>query len=399
MKKRILLYLLLTCFLVGCSNQSAENNTNANNDSSSTNIEYEKKYPIDIEYEISSELSDDIRSFQVQIYDQVYTFPVSYEDFVASGWEVDTTYQSADGEIEAGFDKLVWFKKGDIRVDCFVYNPDNSIQNYEGCVIAGIVSCEVEGAIENVPASIYLPGGFQIGVATREEVEALYGTPDSLYEGDSLIIYTYEIEDSWDSVNVDFDVNGVLYDYETKHYEATEDYVYSEADTSYIPNYTAPIEMTDNVSDLVIQFDGDLYCLPVPVSALVEKGWESEQLNDLITAGSFGNITLKRDGKEFDTFIYNITENAITVENTYIKELSTASLYKEPFEISGGISKDTTEEQLIDILIEQKIPYETEINSLGKRYVIDTDGDSACDIRIMYEDGIMSYMYVYANID
>lgn len=88
MKKRILLYLLLACFLVGCSNQSMENNTNVNNDSNSTNIENKEKYPIDAEYEISSELSDDIRSFQVQIYDEVYTFPVSYAEFTASGWEV-----------------------------------------------------------------------------------------------------------------------------------------------------------------------------------------------------------------------------------------------------------------------------------------------------------------------
>lgn len=352
---------------------------------------------LDTEYDASPELSSDIDSFQVQVLDKVFQFPVNYDEFAAAGWKVYEKYNSVDEEIQSGFDSLVWFEKDGMLMNCHVFNPDVSVQTIDGCVISGIAEVDASQN-KDKKLCVFIPGGFKVGEASREEVLAAFREPDSIYEGDTLSIVTFETDNVYATTKLSFDANGILCDISVENPIAPEDYVYSSADTSYVAEYTVPTSMGSKITDRIVNFDGDLYQLPVTVSALMENGWTTVDAHETVRGGSIYFIDLERNGVSFRATVYNYCDRGVEVMQSYIQELSSYDVNGKQFEISGGIHMQMTEDELKAILSNEGIEYGTDTSYDTMIYGFNFGEDTLDNyVRIGFIDGKVQYIYFGAG--
>lgn len=348
-------------------------------------------------YEASPELSRDIDSFQIQLMDELYQFPINYDDFVATGWKM-IEKENSDELIKCGTHSIVSFHKNGVVASFYVYNPDISIQTIDGCVISGLCSIN---PIDNRgrKMDIYIPGGFKVGEATKTQILEASREPDSIYESNTFSTLTFETDNIYANTKVKFDENEILYDISMENPVGTEDYKYSNVDTSYVAEYTEPLSMGDKITDRIVNFDGDLYQLPVTVNALIENGWATTEANETVVGGSLYHLELERNGVSFSATAYNYSEYGVEIEQCYIQNMSTTKIYGKPFEISGGIHMQITEDELIEILKKEKIiKYEKETYTDGVVYGFDI-GEKSLDnyVRIKFIDGKVSYITISAG--
>lgn len=348
-------------------------------------------------YEASPELSRDIDSFQIQLMDELYQFPINYDDFVATGWKM-IEKENSDELIKCGTHSIVSFHKNGVVASFYVYNPDISIQTIDGCVISGLCSIN---PIDNRgrKMDIYIPGGFKVGEATKTQILEASREPDSIYESNTFSTLTFETDNIYANTKVKFDENEILYDISMENPVGTEDYKYSNVDTSYVAEYTEPLSMGDKITDRIVNFDGDLYQLPVTVNALIENGWATTEAHETVVGGSLYHLELERNGVSFSATAYNYSEYGVEIEQCYIQNMSTTKIYGKPFEISGGIHMQITEDELIEILKKEKIiKYEKETYTDGVVYGFDI-GEKSLDnyVRIKFIDGKVSYITISAG--
>lgn len=348
-------------------------------------------------YEVMSELSTNIDSFQVQIMDEVYQFPVNYDDFVATGWKVNEKYNSIDEQIKCGTHAIVSFHKNGVLASFYVFNPDISLQTVEGCVISGLCSIN---PIDNKgrKMDIYIPGGFKVGEATKTQILESYREPDNIYESDTSSTLTFETDNIYANIKLKFDENDILNDVTLENPVATEDYEYSNVDTTYVAEYTVPTSMGDKTTDRIVNFDGDLYQLPVTVNALMENGWSTDDAHETVVGGSLYHFDLERNGVSFSATAYNYSEYATEVAQCYIQELSSSDVYRKRFEISGGIHMEMTEDELKSILDSEKIEFATETYKDGILYGFHIGEDTWENyVNIKFSNGKVSYITISAG--
>lgn len=359
--------------------------------------EYKSASVIEQSYEAMPELSTDIDSFQVQIMDEVYQFPVNYDDFVATGWKINKKYNSVDEQIKCRTNSIVSFHKNGVVASFYVFNPDISIQTIEGCVISGLCSIEPIDN-KNRKMDIYIPGGFKVGESSKEQILGSYREPDNIYESETSSTLTFETDNVYANIKLKFDENDILNDIALENPVATEDYEYSNVDTTYVAEYRVPTSMGDKITDRIVNFDGDLYQLPVTVNALMENGWSTDDAHETVVGGSLYHFDLERNGVSFRATAYNYWDYGVEVAQCYIQNMSTTKIYGKQFEISGGIHMEMTEDELKSILYNEKIEFATETYKDGILYGFHIGEDTRENyVNIKFSNGKVSYITISAG--
>ena len=158
----------------------------------------------------SKELGENWDSYTVQIGEKVVTFPCSISDLEAAGLALDTEDTPEDTAVEADDYILVYFedKKGnEIMVD--LINTSGEPIKAADCLVGGI-SVDDFG-LEEGGLDILFPGGITIGAA-KEDVLAKYGEAADTYEGESMHMFTWADESSYDrlcEIDIDPETNKV----------------------------------------------------------------------------------------------------------------------------------------------------------------------------------------------
>lgn len=151
-----------------------------------------------------------------------YTFPMSFADFAARGWEFyDPSVGDAwDIEVQAGLDRWMYFSKGDIKVlRVYTANPTDSVLKFSQCEVIGFqvdYETTIDGMdareVVNIPTGSIQINGLGIGEATQKEFaeefgEATFKNPtDGTYRnGDEL----YDPSDA-EMLSLDYDENAVM---------------------------------------------------------------------------------------------------------------------------------------------------------------------------------------------
>lgn len=357
------------------------------------------------EYTPSDKLSSDIDSYQVQIYDTVFTFPFYYDELIADGWVLDE-YEDPEEEIGSYKEKLIRFQKGYLSAVFDVYNPDVTIHTADACVISGMVDADVDIYAEReygpLPVPVFLPGGYQIGVAKMDEVISTYREPDRKIETEYQTTYfEYDTDNAWVSVEISFDENNILASYDLDKPVIPDDYKASDA--VHVENdYKVPTKMGDKITDLTVLFDGDLYTLPAPVSAFIDNGWQIVGDSSTISGRYLDTIELQRGNDKIRFSAFNPYETAVTAEDAFVQELSSTDLWfryneKRVFEVSGGLNMDMTEDELLNIIKKSGLSYLTpEKNNPAYRIIIDEELNQYVAVRM--EDNKVSYISVYTDV-
>ena len=312
MKKKVLLCFLATMYgstLFSLSAMASETETEAVSEISS-----EPEPTTDTETESTSELSDDIYSFQIKINSDIYSFPMSFDDLISMGWECidDDSAELAPNN----YSPTERFKLGDLEAYVTMVNLGINTEPISDCTVAGI-SIDSFQMADVTDVVIGLPGGIQYGVSTLDDITAAYGTPSDTYEGDLYTKVSYE-KDYYQDIELYVDSEtGFLNEISLENMSAEEDAGsdaaadLSDEPTSEVLAYQAPSELGDDFTSFIVEYAGDLYQLPAPLSEFVKNGWTI----DTSQSASYG--LLHADHRLFQCFLgyllYGKTDSFLSV--------------------------------------------------------------------------------------
>lgn len=383
MKKKLVTCLLAAMYgsiVLSFSTVAAEDET-----SSETEISTEAASEASSEASdsTSSELSDDLYSFQMKINSDVYTFPMSYDDFLALGW----TYQDDETmEIQPNsYSPSERFALGDLEVYATVVNLGINTEPVTQCTIAGI-SVDSFQMKDVTDVTIELPGGIQYGVSTLDDITAAYGTPSDTYEGDMYTKITYE-KDYYQDVDLYLDSEtGLLNEIEMRNMVADEDAnaaaasEVSDEPTPEVLAYEAPTELGDDLTSFVVEYAGDLYQLPAPVSEFLKNGWtiDEDQSASVIAGKSYDWVYMSKDNQNYHTIVRNYNANATVVENCFVTDVEgNVNSTNLPITVQKGLTLGLTEQEVLDAL--DGVTYELDDSSDSFHYYTVEGPDSSLD--------------------
>lgn len=194
MKKRLCLLLAASCLifaLAGCKDSSeTPSEVSAENTEGVVNTDSSEKSETAGDVEVI--VSDDKLSLQLQINNDLYNFPMKYEEFIAMGWEnEDETAEEVDTETT----RIVFMKKDGLRIQVYVRNVDaDNTKPVEECLVGGVGISDSD--LEAAPdTKVFLPGGFECFTASAQAVRDEFGTPsmDSI-DSDTSVLVEYEYD-------------------------------------------------------------------------------------------------------------------------------------------------------------------------------------------------------------
>lgn len=308
-----------------------------------------------------SGLSEKWSDFQIQIDDQVYQFPMMYQDFVSYGW---TSEDSEFPTLEPSQYDLLYFTKDDVRCMAYVINLAKNNMAADQCLVGGI---SIDSFDWDVSAgNVVLPGGIVRGEASAAAIEEAYGTPSDVYEGDLYKKLTYET-DSYCRLEMSVDnETGVLSDIEVRNFVEPEGFdagEISEEIPAEVTAYEKPDALGDSLEEFRISLDGAVYEVPVPVSVLIADGWELDTSDSdaEVAAHDIGWVTLRKGGQEIREIAVNYADYATIPENCWFETLSVGGYTLEAEgELPCGIKTGMAEADLTAILDQAGVTYTTE---------------------------------------
>ena len=306
-------------------------------------------------------LSEKWSDFQIQIDDQVYQFPMTYQDFVSYGW---TSEDSEFPTLEPSQYDLLYFTKDDVRCMAYVINLAKNNMAADQCLVGGI---SIDSFDWDVSAgNVVLPGGIVRGEASAAAIEEAYGTPSDVYEGDLYKKLTYET-DSYCRLEMSVDnETGVLSDIEVRNFVEPEGFdagEISEEIPAEVTAYAKPDALGDSLEEFRISLDGAVYEVPVPVSVLIADGWELDTSDSdaEVAAHDIGWVTLRKGGQEIREIAVNYADYATIPENCWFETLSVGGYTLEAEgELPCGIKTGMAEADLTAILDQAGVTYTTE---------------------------------------
>lgn len=406
MKKKVLLCFLATMYgltLFSLSAMASETETEAVSEISS-----ETALTTDTETESTSEssnstseLSDDIYSFQIKINSDIYSFPMSFDDLISMGWEYidDDSAELAPNN----YSPTERFKLGDLEAYVTMVNLSINTEPISDCTVAGI-SIDSFQMADVTDVAIELPGGIQYGVSTLDDITAAYGTPSDTYEGDLYTKVSYE-KDYYQDVELYVDSEtGFLNEISLENMSAEEDAGsdaaadLSDEPTSEVLAYQAPSELGDDFTSFIVEYAGDLYQLPAPLSEFVKNGWtiDTSQSASYVAGKSYDWVYMSKDNQNYHTIVRNYSPDAAVIENCFVTDVEgNVNSTNLPITVQKGLTLGLTEAEVVSAL--EGVDYELEDESETFHYynikspessldyvqiVINTEDDSVIAINV-----------------
>lgn len=341
------------------------------------------------------ELSDDIYDFQIKIGDEIYQFPMSYEEFTAKGWTiaVDT---DPEEKLSSNHYDIVTFYRGKDKVSAYVVNFKINEASIKECLVGGI-SLDGQYYFDLETTSVELAGGIAAGSASEEDIIAAYGIPSNIYEGELYTKLSYELEYKQSVELYVFKDENVLKEIELENFVQPEGFDIGTVSTETperVLAYTAPPELSATVLESQVKYCGDLYTLPAPVSAFIENGWELLDMTEesFLTGGGGTYVYMMRDNQKEGFYISNYEEYAVTPENGFIEALDVSDYTSDYFslEVSGNLTLGMNKSAFIAAAEENGYLYDEETDSLDIYKSVDTRYDTCLNVE--FTDDVATYI-------
>ena len=355
MKKKTLIMVLTGCMVLSPVSVYAADATETTTEAEVTETAAQED---SADSESTGELGDDIYSFSMEFDGQTMKFPMTYQEFTDMGWELSSS-EDPDTKVSTNSYGMLTFNKGASSVYADVINLGINEVGLEDCLIGGI---SVDGSydVDLAAVSVKLPGDIELGKATLDDIKAAYGEPSDTYEGDLYTKLTYE-KDSYQEVELSvFKDDNTLKEVDMRNFEEPEDYdkgTVSAEVPDIVTSYEAPTALGDDMMDTDVEYMGDLYSLPAPVSAFTANGWEIQNAEDTpyVEGNGLAFIDMMKNNQSIHFSVYNETENATALENCFVRELSFATYDPESIEmkLSGDITLGADKAELIKMADEK----------------------------------------------
>lgn len=355
MKKKTLIMVLTGCMVLSPVSVYAADATETTTEAEVTETAAQED---SADSESTGELGDDIYSFSMEFDGQTMKFPMTYQEFTDMGWELSSS-EDPDTKVSTNSYGMLTFNKGASSVYADVINLGINEVGLEDCLIGGI---SVDGSydVDLTAVSVKLPGDIELGKATLDDIKAAYGEPSDTYEGDLYTKLTYE-KDSYQEVELSvYKDDNTLKEVDLRNFEEPEGYdkgTVSDEVPEIVTSYEAPTVLGDDMMDTAVEYMGDLYSLPAPVSAFTANGWEIQDAEDTpyVEGGGIAFIDMMKNNQSIHFSVYNEIENATALENCFVRELSFATYDPESIamKLSGDITLGADKTELIKMADEK----------------------------------------------
>lgn len=329
--------------------------------------------------EMPDELSDDLYSFTFSLNGEIYSLPFNFSELGSLGWVGD---RDDLDEVTLNPNQHTLgneLRNGDYIIRATFLNMTENVlplsESYVGRV-------QVETRHKNSGIEVFFPGGITIG-STRDELIAAHGEPSDYRESDLFTTMNYDIGSRSD---IEFRINNETDQIEQiqmqNYFEQEESPAFEGDVPAVVEAYETPSSISDDWRDFIVSFDGDLYQLPAPVAVFVENGWIIEDdENEMVNAISRrGRVTFRKGNQTFETAVWNLDDLAQPIANSFVGELEYSHRGAGfPIEIAGGITEESTIEEILDFLGEPDRTEESSVSisytfgSLGSRIVVIID--------------------------
>jgi len=359
----------------------------------------------------SGTLSDDLYSFQISIGGKVASVPMTYAQFLEFGFEAKTDDDRS--ALEEGLEPnsrtfAVYHTKGEAEISAYFVNFGENVVPTKECIVGEmrIDSYKIEPSL--VAEDITLPKGIKYGVSTLEEIKAAYGEPTDVYESESTTKLIYEL-DVYNKIelSVATDANVLstinienLVPLETVESQATTDETSDEV-PEIVSKYVAPTALASSLTDYdyTVEFAGDLYKLPVPVSEFVKNGWKiNEQASDsTAVARGYGWVSLMKDNQTMKVTARNYSDKKTSIQNCFISEINTAVFGADlPLKLPEGLEKGMSQDAFMKFISNRKDVKKGTSSSNFEYYTINFGGNltNKIEVTINTEEKVVQGIYV-----
>lgn len=241
-------------------------------------------------------------------------------------------------------ERYIDLAKGDAVIRALAENMSGDQQYLTDCHVSRVrLDCSSDH-------EICLTRGFVLNGKTEAEIIEQYGEPSEtqdledvrqlLYAPDyngyvyenSCVIFLFSIEDA------------SLLCVQAADYIVDVKTANNPGDTAYLANYKAPAALGTLPVSLNFRLLGELYTLPVPVSALLDDGWELVRGKD-VGAGARGGLQMKKDGEIWSFQSANYSRRQVDAAHCVITGVSQDSVETcTPLVIAPDLQIGSTED-------------------------------------------------------
>ena len=307
--------------------------------------------------------------YAISIDGEVMQFPMLYSDFEKYGYTAEDDMSITLQPMQYSW---FYFTKGDHRLSFTIANFGNNTIPANESVVCGITIDSFYWPADD--GEVLLPQGIVRGKSTREDVEAAYGEPSDVYEGDLYTKLTYET-DIYEDLELEFDIeSGVLTDIDLSKLAEPENFDAGEVSTEVperVSAYENPAELSSTLGDYEIRIQDVVYTIPAAIKAFLNDGWEidTENSEEFIPAKNSAWVTLKKGGKSFRSLAKNFEDYAVTVDNGWITSIDTGLQSLDvDVELAGGVTIGMSTEDFEQLLKDAGIDYELDDDSENFHY-------------------------------
>ena len=328
-----------------------------------------------------AELGTDIYGYQVEYAGNLIQLPMTYDDFTAMGWTLSKN-DSPDTMISTGSYGMATFNNGEVSAYVDMINFGINEAPLSDCLVGGIKLDLAWGDIDLSSLTVKLPGGIVMGTSNIEDIKAAYGEPSDTYEGDLYTKMTYQ-QDSYQRAELYvYKEENTLLQVDLRNFKEPEDFDKGSVSTEIpdiVSNYKAPTALGSDFMDPDVEFMGSLYRLPAPVSAFLDNGWVMKDVAEdaFLEGGGLEFIEMMKENQTARFSVYNLTENATSIENCFVTELSFGNYDPEilALKLSEDITLGADKNELLTKASERGYLYDDKDNYL----TIYPDKDSKLD--------------------
>ena len=321
------------------------------------------------------EMSDDLFEYTL-IYDgDVLKLPMTLEVFQSYGWEAE---EDLSGTFNPGQYQWYTFTRGDKEATVYLANVSDEVRYISNATVYRLYMDEYQDYKKDYFVEIELPKGIKGGVS-KADVIAAFGEPTDADEfimddGDTVGTLSYFNKSTdWTAYERGIEIktrNDIVTEIKVSNMiQLAGDMVsnaveISDEVTDREKNYSAPVELGNDLASYNIKIDGDLYTIPAPVSAFINNGWQfSEKSAENLPANTedYAGYTLVKGDKELSHItLVNYSDKHMIVENCCVSGFYIMS-ETDGYLLPGEITVGTPESKLLAL-------YESELEEGENAY-------------------------------
>lgn len=291
-----------------------------------------------------SEFSQNPLDLQFFIGGSMYQVPVTVSEVLKDGW-VFGLNEEAENVIPASETAETYFTLSDGTVIfATLENFGNEEITFRQAYIVGV---KFDKDYIGAKSDLTFFKNLSLGFSGRKYAENIFGKCHDIFKTNSGTVLNYKKGEK--TVKLLFDNSTrKLKEIEYINTSSPEDFSQNAFKQISSQRYKKPEELGDNLVSGVMEIEGDLYKLPIPVSEFLKNGWEISFKDDdktTLSGNEYAFGILTKDGVKIpDAEIYNFDKTKNDVENCYVISVAVSSESKIDISLPKEIKTEMTED-------------------------------------------------------